>query len=296
MTGTTNPKPLQKNETPANEPGKGICGIVMPISTMSDDYTKIHWTLVKEVIDTAIEKAGFQPRAAWVDPSKDVIHAKIIKNIYECEIIICDLSNLNPNVMLETGIRLSTKKPILIITDGVTKPPFDINPIEYIEYPRNLNYKDTILFIEELSRKILETSSLYRRGLYVPFMHHYTYEIVSPESRVITENQFIENEIRDVKSILLNLISKENKINTPELIFSGNNKIKYLVASESNIIKIEIELGRIFSMVKYEKTIDYMHKNKENITVVFSVNTDNLDDFEIRSLDLLFRKNNGIKI
>ncbi|GBR15475.1 hypothetical protein [Gluconobacter frateurii] len=296
MTEVPKPKPTRKNETTANEVGNGICGIVMPISTMSDDYTKLHWSLVKEVIDTAIEKAGFQSRPAWVDPSKDVIHAKIIKNIYECEIIICDLSNLNPNVMLETGIRLSTKKPIIIITDGVTKPPFDINPIEYIEYPRNLNYKDTILFINELSSKILDTSELYRSGSYVPFMHHYTYDIVSPESRVITENQFIENEMREVKSIILKLLENQNKEISQKIPLRESKKLRYSVDNDESAKLIENELGKLLRDIKYDKVYEFTHDGEKELNIIFTIDRRNFSDYQLNVADKVFKWHGACKV
>ncbi|MBS1088156.1 hypothetical protein [Gluconobacter wancherniae] len=265
----------------------------MPISSMSEDYTKAHWLLVKEVIDTAVEKAGFLSRAAWVDPSKDVIHAKIIKNIYDCEVIICDLSNLNPNVMLETGIRLSTKKPIIIITDGVTKPPFDINPIEYIEYPKNLNYKETILFIDELSEKISSTANSYREGTYIPFMHHYKYDIVAPESRLITEDQYIEKEIKEIKNILYNLTNNKNKSMTKDKF---ETEVMFIVSMRDDIEELNSDLNILLPNLQIEMETICRNNKVDNKDIKYTLRGNNIRYDEIIKIQKIFELYDGVRV
>ena len=38
------------------------CGIIMPIATMSSEYSADHWSDVRHILHKAIEKAGFIPR------------------------------------------------------------------------------------------------------------------------------------------------------------------------------------------------------------------------------------------
>jgi hypothetical protein len=48
----------------------------------------------------------------------DVIHAQIIRNLEEMPHVVCDISSLNPNVMLELGIRTALNKPVIIVRDA----------------------------------------------------------------------------------------------------------------------------------------------------------------------------------
>ncbi|PCD75648.1 hypothetical protein CLN94_12910 [Pseudothioclava arenosa] len=70
----------------------------------------------------------------------NLIHTEIIRNIYEDEIIICDVSGRNPNVFFELGIRMATQKPTIIIKDDKTIYPFDTSTNRYIQYPRDLRH------------------------------------------------------------------------------------------------------------------------------------------------------------
>ena len=43
----------------------------------------------------------------------DLIHAKIIKNLETADLVLCDMSALNPNVFFEFGMRTALNKPAL---------------------------------------------------------------------------------------------------------------------------------------------------------------------------------------
>ena len=77
------------------------CGIIMPIATMSSEYTADHWSDVRHILHNAIEKAGFTPRIVSDSEESTVIHGSIINTIYNDAIIVCDVSNKNANVMFE---------------------------------------------------------------------------------------------------------------------------------------------------------------------------------------------------
>lgn len=65
----------------------------------------------------------------------EIIHAEIIKNIEQSELVLCDMSTLNPNVVFELGIRIAVDKPVCMVRDDMTKEiPFDMNLINYHTY------------------------------------------------------------------------------------------------------------------------------------------------------------------
>jgi len=68
-----------------------ICGIIMPISS-TDRCDESHWITVRTLIERAIIKAGFKPQAVWENSQFEMIQAKIIHNLYEFPVAICDLS------------------------------------------------------------------------------------------------------------------------------------------------------------------------------------------------------------
>src|ERR1051325_3175685 len=78
------------------------------------------------------------------------ITAQIIRDLYEADIVLCDLSgiNANPNVMYELGMRLAfSNKPVILFREehSKNKPIFDIHGFytesyKVTQYPKLENY------------------------------------------------------------------------------------------------------------------------------------------------------------
>jgi hypothetical protein len=81
-----------------------------------------------------------------------VIHKRIIENLYNNPIVVCDVSGKNPNVMFELGIRLAFDKSTIIVKDHATDYSFDTSPIEHVGYPRDLRFS-TVVEKQNLRRK-----------------------------------------------------------------------------------------------------------------------------------------------
>ena len=97
----------------------------------------------KHVLDClfkpAIEKAGYIPKPP-IAKGSDLIHAEIIKNLETADIILCDMSSLNPNVFFEFGIRTSLNKPVCIVKDELTRSvPFDTSILNHKVYHSTLD-------------------------------------------------------------------------------------------------------------------------------------------------------------
>lgn len=132
------------------------CGIVMPISSC-DGCSEQHWAEVKSIIMDAADIAGFSPELVSEADDVGLIQKRIIQNLYENPIVVCDVSGKNANVMFELGIRLAFDKPTIIIKDDKTSYSFDTASIEHLQYPRDLRYSAIVEFKENLANKIKGT-------------------------------------------------------------------------------------------------------------------------------------------
>jgi len=135
------------------------CGLVMPISPI-DGCTAEHWSEVKNIIIEAVESIG-EPRftVRLVSDADDVgvIQKRIVQNVYSSDIIVCDVSGKNPNVMFELGMRLAFDKATVIIKDDKTDYAFDTGIIEHVPYPRDLRFSRIVTFKAALAEKVLAT-------------------------------------------------------------------------------------------------------------------------------------------
>ena len=83
-----------------------VCGLILPISETAN-HSEEHWTNIRTLLHRGIAAAGFDPQNVWENTSKDRISERIIGNIFQVPLAVADISDLNPNVMLELGLRLA---------------------------------------------------------------------------------------------------------------------------------------------------------------------------------------------
>jgi hypothetical protein len=69
---------------------------------------------------------------------------KVAESIIASDIAVFEISNKNPNVMIDLGIALTFGKNVLLIRERTSdKPPSDISGHTYAEYDNDvLNFKD----------------------------------------------------------------------------------------------------------------------------------------------------------
>ncbi len=118
----------------------GKCFIIMPITVpahLLETYgsDKTHFDKVfKALFVPAVKLAGFDPIPPSSDGSK-VIQKDITEKLHDADMVLCDMSVLNPNVFFELGMRTAMDKPICLVRDSaLPKLPFDTGPIQCHQY------------------------------------------------------------------------------------------------------------------------------------------------------------------
>lgn len=117
---------------------KSRCFIAMPITTHPDEAERYgdaeHWEHVMQYLFVpAIELAGYEP-VIPIAKGSHLIHDVIIRQLSECELVLCDLSSHNPNVFFELGVRTSLNLPVALVHDGEARLPFDTSGINTLDY------------------------------------------------------------------------------------------------------------------------------------------------------------------
>ena len=185
-----------------SEGKRPVCGVIMPISHVDSDHTEEHWEKVKEIIFEAITEAGCNPQPVWEGGSHDIIQTQILQNIFENTIVVCDLSTKNPNVMLEIGMRLTTKKPTILIAEKGTKLPFDTSIFHTEFYDKSLEFNPTKRFIERLSEGIVKKNADYLANDYHPYIESFTFETVEPSKVSVTSEEHLAGLVERMESLV----------------------------------------------------------------------------------------------
>ncbi|WP_322978009.1 hypothetical protein [Pseudomonas sp. C11] len=87
----------------------------------------------------------------------NLIHLDILKKLIEAPVAVCDLSSRNPNVLFELGIRQAFDRPVVLIQEIGTPKIFDITPLRYLEYSKEMKYHEVLKSQRELKDAIEAT-------------------------------------------------------------------------------------------------------------------------------------------
>lgn len=134
--------------------GKKIqCFIIMPISKTKEPHTEEYWTNHYNFLKNRIEEIPnlevHRSEALRGDILRD-----IIKNLITSEIVLADLTDLNPNVYWELGVRQSFKHRTITIAEIRKKIAFDMGMKSILRYYPKDSLKNEE-FVKKLKKAIL---------------------------------------------------------------------------------------------------------------------------------------------
>lgn len=147
---SSNGKPLDLTDKPE-------CFVIMPISD-PDGYEAGHFRRVYEdLFVPACDKAGYAAVRADQVRQTNLIHLDVLQKIINSPMALCDLSSRNPNVLFELGLRQAFDKPVVLVQEIGTPPIFDINPLRYTNYRKEMSYRQVIEDQQEISAAVKAT-------------------------------------------------------------------------------------------------------------------------------------------
>ncbi len=126
------------------------CFVIMPFST-SQSHKEAEWT---EIFEELFKKAweSFKVNCYRTQVARGSITKEIIENLYSASVVFADLTDSNPNVMYELGVRHTFKKPSIMVKAKSANIPFDVNDYNVFEYeytPKGLedlkNHLNTVI-------------------------------------------------------------------------------------------------------------------------------------------------------
>jgi hypothetical protein len=121
------------------------CFVIMPFGEKTDvdgrtiDFDAIHENVISDAITGAAMRAAGGPAIECVRCDKIAqsgwVHRQMIEAIHHSEVVVVDLSTLNPNVFYELGVRHALRNQVtVLISRKGTKTPFNLQGFKYIAY------------------------------------------------------------------------------------------------------------------------------------------------------------------
>lgn len=194
-------------EAQAESPVK--CGIIMPISAI-DGCPAEHWVEVHAILKDVINDLDYESNLVSDAEDIGIIQKRIIHNIYNSDIIVCDVSGKNPNVMFELGMRLAFDKPTVIVKDDKTDYSFDTSVIEHLTYPRDLRFSRINEFKDHLSKKLKATYEKAKNDpKYSTFLKNFgQYKVAHLQEKEVSSDEYIMSALVEIKSEIGKLKSR----------------------------------------------------------------------------------------
>jgi prefoldin subunit 5 len=104
--------------------------------------------LYEDILSPALEEKGYRVNKADSQGTQRNIVKDVVEGISTADLLIADLTDLNPNVFYELGIAHTQGVPTILITQDLGELPFDLEAYTTIEY--SLKYDEADILKEEI--------------------------------------------------------------------------------------------------------------------------------------------------
>jgi hypothetical protein len=111
------------------------CFVIMPFRERDPKHQQGFFDeVLRTLIVPAGRNAGFSVKTANRQGT-EVIHSTIVNDLLDADLVVADLTEHNPNVLFELGMRMAHDKPVALIRSKGTGPIFDVdNMLRVLEY------------------------------------------------------------------------------------------------------------------------------------------------------------------
>lgn len=117
------------------------CFVIMPIGDPNLDKDKydLFTEIYEDIIIPSVKKTNLDLECIRVDKIRKTgnIIQDIVHYLINSELVIADLTNKNPNVFYELGVRHTFGKQTILISQKMDDVPFDLRPYRTLIYGKN---------------------------------------------------------------------------------------------------------------------------------------------------------------
>ena len=106
---------------------KASAFVIMPLS---DEFNSVY----TDFIQNSLNEVGYEVERADDIESQRSILSDILEKINTSNLIVADLTSVNPNVFYELGLAHALRKPVILLTQDIEEVPFDLQSYRLVEY------------------------------------------------------------------------------------------------------------------------------------------------------------------
>lgn len=229
---------------------KKTCFVVTPIGPNDSSTRRAADGLVHAVIRPVLEEKGYVVEVAHEIDTLGSITQQVVERVLNADLVVANLTDLNPNVMYELAIRHCVAKPVIVMAESSTKLPFDVAA------ERTISYANDMSGVVELKHKLQHKIDF--------VMSNVDANIDNPVYRVIRGKAITDalvntnpDEANILRLILGRLDAMESRNRTSEKMFSLDHVVP---RPRSNMAWIQRDWVPVMYISEADSDIDELHR------------------------------------
>jgi hypothetical protein len=186
-----------------SEPAK-LCFVIGPIGKPNSE-PRVHadWLLYNIIKPVMAHFPNFRVKRADEDPRPGLIDAQMINDLLTADLVIADLSFLNPNAFYEIGIRHMAQKPIVHMQRDSEDIPFDLSLYRAVKF--------SLLQYQQQE----EAKSALHKSIEAVLAEHY--EVENPVTNARGKIHLLEHATPELKVLTDEVDALRNRLDSIEL-------------------------------------------------------------------------------